>query len=136
MKMLVEVKMKRVQKFAVDVTFDPETAHPLLFLSDDGKQVKRGDVWKILSDNPKRFTSCVFVLGKQSFSSGIFYFEVQVKEKTGWFLGVNRESINRKDLMTLSPQNGYWTIYLTDGIKYRALDDAEVPPEGLFGRFS
>ncbi|TNN28813.1 E3 ubiquitin/ISG15 ligase TRIM25 [Liparis tanakae] len=39
MKTLVaEAEMKRVQKFAVDVTLDPKTAHPDLILSDDGKQ--------------------------------------------------------------------------------------------------
>ncbi|TNN24380.1 Pyrin [Liparis tanakae] len=37
-KTLVEVEMKRVQKFAVDVTLDPETAHHDLILSDDRKQ--------------------------------------------------------------------------------------------------
>ncbi|XP_056266721.1 zinc finger protein RFP-like, partial [Pseudoliparis swirei] len=44
MKTLVEVEMKRVQKFAVDVTLDPETAHHQLILSDDGKQVKPAQV--------------------------------------------------------------------------------------------
>ncbi|XP_056264424.1 E3 ubiquitin-protein ligase TRIM39-like [Pseudoliparis swirei] len=112
MKTLVEVEMKRFQKFAVDVTLDPETAHPRLFLSDDGKQVKRGDVRKNLPDNPQRFTSCFYVLGKQSFSSGRFYFEVLVKGKTSWTLGVTRESVNRKEYITLSPQNGFWTIEL------------------------
>ncbi|XP_056264398.1 E3 ubiquitin-protein ligase TRIM39-like [Pseudoliparis swirei] len=126
MKMLVEVEMKRFQKFAVDVTLDPETAHPQLFLSDDGKQVKRGDVRKNLPDNPERFTSCFYVLGKQSFSSGRFYFEVQVKGKTVWTLGVTRESVNRKGYITLSPQKGFWTIELMNGNGCYALDDPPV----------
>ncbi|TNN22464.1 Pyrin [Liparis tanakae] len=109
MKKLVGVEMKRFQEFAVDVTLDPETAHPQLFLSDDGKQVKL-DVMKNLPNNPERFTSCLYVLGKQSFSSGRFYFEVQVKGKTDWTLGVTRESVNRKGDIRLSPQNGVWTV--------------------------
>ncbi|XP_034391650.1 E3 ubiquitin-protein ligase TRIM21-like isoform X3 [Cyclopterus lumpus] len=126
MKTLVaEVKMKRVQKFAVDVTLDPKTAHPQLILSADGKQVKLGDVKKNLPNNPQRF-SHVFVLAKQSFSSGRFYFEVQVKEKTNWFLGVTRESINRKGLITPRPQNGNWTICLTNRNEYQALDYSPV----------
>uniref|UniRef100_A0AAQ4QMQ1 B30.2/SPRY domain-containing protein n=1 Tax=Gasterosteus aculeatus aculeatus TaxID=481459 RepID=A0AAQ4QMQ1_GASAC len=121
MKKLLEVELKRVQQSAVDVTFDPDTAHPQLILSDDGKQVKHGVEKKNLPDNPERFNQCVVVLGKQSFSSGRFYYEVQVKGKTEWRLGVVRESINRKGNISASPQNGYWTICLRNENKYSAL---------------
>ncbi|XP_076584775.1 E3 ubiquitin-protein ligase TRIM21-like isoform X1 [Chaetodon auriga] len=126
MKKLIEAELKRVQQYAVDVTLDPDTAHPELILSDDGKQVNHGDVRKALPDNPERFSSCVSVLGKQSFSSGRFYFEVQVKGKTEWDFGVATESIKRKGLITLSPEEGYWTIWLRNGNEYRALDDLVV----------
>uniref|UniRef100_A0A3B5QA72 B30.2/SPRY domain-containing protein n=1 Tax=Xiphophorus maculatus TaxID=8083 RepID=A0A3B5QA72_XIPMA len=115
------LEMKRVQQFAVDVTLDPDTAHPNLILSDDGKQVKHGDVKKKLPDNPERFSKCVNVLGQQSFSSGRFYFEVQVKGKTKWDLGVARESIKRKEFKPLSPQKGYWTVILRNGNEYSAV---------------
>uniref|UniRef100_A0A3Q3F0Q7 Uncharacterized protein n=1 Tax=Labrus bergylta TaxID=56723 RepID=A0A3Q3F0Q7_9LABR len=128
MKKLVQAELKRVQQYAVDVTLDPDTAQPNLILSEDGKQVHLGDVTKNLPDNPERFSLCVSVLGKQSFSSGRFYFEVQVKGKTGWDLGVVRESINRKGEITLSPDEGLWSIWLRNGNEYEALDD---PPEGL-----
>ncbi|XP_032364988.1 E3 ubiquitin-protein ligase TRIM21-like [Etheostoma spectabile] len=121
MKKLLEAELKRVQQYAVDVTLDPDTAHPNLILSDDEKQVNHSDVMKNLPDNPERFSYCVFLLAKQSFSSGRFYFEVQVKGKTGWNLGVARESIDRKGDITLSPQNGYWTIWLRSGNEYKAL---------------
>uniref|UniRef100_A0A3Q3ENZ7 RING-type domain-containing protein n=1 Tax=Labrus bergylta TaxID=56723 RepID=A0A3Q3ENZ7_9LABR len=127
MKKLVQAELKRVQQYAVDVTLDPDTAQPNLILSEDGKQVHLGDVTKNLPDNPERFSLCVSVLGKQSFSSGRFYFEVQVKGKTGWDLGVVRESINRKGEITLSPDEGLWSIWLRNGNEYEALDD----PPGL-----
>ncbi|XP_023191107.1 E3 ubiquitin-protein ligase TRIM21-like [Xiphophorus maculatus] len=114
------LEMKRIQQFAVDVTLDPDTAHPNLILSDDGKQVKHGDVKKKLPDNPERFSHCVSVLGQQSFSSGRFYFEVQVKGKTDWTLGVVRESVDRKGKINLSPQNGFWTFWLRNGYEYLA----------------
>ncbi|XP_067441790.1 E3 ubiquitin-protein ligase TRIM21-like [Thunnus thynnus] len=125
-KLLGEVELKRIQQYAVDVTLDPDTANPDLILSDDGKQVNHGDVKKNLPDNPKRFTRYVNVLGKQSFSSGRFYFEVQVKGKTDWTLGVARESINRKGEFSLCPQNGYWTILLRNGNEYEACNDLSV----------
>ncbi|XP_028419590.1 E3 ubiquitin-protein ligase TRIM21-like [Perca flavescens] len=128
MKKLLEAELKRVQQYAVDVTLDPDTAHPALILSDDGKQVYPGGGKKNLQDNPERFSLNRFVLGKQSFSSGRFYFEVQVKGKTKWDLGVARESINRKASIPLNPQYGNWTIWLRNGCEYKALD---VPPVRL-----
>ncbi|XP_039668656.1 E3 ubiquitin-protein ligase TRIM21-like isoform X5 [Perca fluviatilis] len=124
-KLLIMSELKRVQQYAVDVTLDPDTAHPKLILSDDGKQVNHGDVRKNLPDYAERFSNSVCVLGKQSLSSGRFYFEVQVKGKTKWTLGVARESINRKEDIKLSPENGYWTIWLSNGNKYEA---NAVPP--------
>ncbi|XP_067441795.1 E3 ubiquitin-protein ligase TRIM39-like [Thunnus thynnus] len=126
MKKLFEAELKRVQQYAVDVTLDPDTAHPHLILSDDGKQVNHSDVKKNLPDNPERFSDCVCVLGKQSFSSGRFYFEVQVKEKTDWDLGVARESINRKGQITARPQDGYWTIVMRNGNEYEACNYPSV----------
>uniref|UniRef100_A0A8B9JR90 Bloodthirsty-related gene family, member 2 n=1 Tax=Astyanax mexicanus TaxID=7994 RepID=A0A8B9JR90_ASTMX len=103
-----------------DVTLDPDTAHPNLVLSDDGKQVRCGDKKQNLPDNPERFNKCVNVLGKKGFSSGRFYYEVQVSRKTEWTLGVARESINRKGQIKLNPQNGFWTVALRNGNEYYA----------------
>ncbi|CAL8262823.1 unnamed protein product [Boreogadus saida] len=96
MKKLPDAELRRVQQYEVDVTLDPDTAAPWLILSEDGKQVHHGGLVKKLPDNPKRFTGYTCVLTRQSFSSGRFYFEVQVKDKTAWCLGVARESIDRK----------------------------------------
>ncbi|XP_051793953.1 E3 ubiquitin-protein ligase TRIM21-like isoform X1 [Acanthochromis polyacanthus] len=120
-----KIKLKLIKKFAVDVTLDPDTARNDLILSDDGKQVSHGDVKKNLPNNPERFTWWTNVLGKQSFSSSRFYFEVQVKEKAGWWVGVARDSVNRKGRGSLSPQCGFWKIGLMDQV-YRASADPYV----------
>ncbi|CAI5657757.1 E3 ubiquitin-protein ligase TRIM21-like [Oreochromis niloticus] len=126
-KKLFEAELKRVQQYAVDVTLDPDTAYPSLILSNDGKQVYDSDVKKKLPDNPERFSRGACVLGKQSFSSGRFYFEVQVKGNTEWDLGVARESINRKGSITLRPQNGVWAMWLRNENEYAALAGPRVP---------
>ncbi len=112
----------------MDVTLDPDTAHPNLILSDDEKQVRCGDITQKLPDTPERFDPCACVLGKEGFSSGRCYFEVQVKGKTGWDLGVARESINRKGVITASPSDGYWTVILRNGDEYKA---GASPPVSL-----
>ncbi|XP_063752172.1 E3 ubiquitin-protein ligase TRIM39-like [Eleginops maclovinus] len=126
MRKVLKAELERVQQYAVDVTLDPRTANPWLVLSEDGKQVRLGEVYKDLPDIPERFSFYASVLGKQSFTSGRFYYEVQVSGKTKWDLGVTRESIDRKRQITMSPQNGYWTVSLRNESDYKALDDERV----------
>ncbi|XP_047433497.1 E3 ubiquitin-protein ligase TRIM21-like [Mugil cephalus] len=121
MNQLFEAELRKVQRFEVDVTLDPDTANPALILSEDGKAVSHGDTQGDLPENPERFSYYAYVLGRQSFSSGRFYFEVQVKGKTRWSLGVARESISRKGLIALRPQKGCWMLSLRNDSEYKAL---------------
>ncbi|XP_059182388.1 zinc-binding protein A33-like [Centropristis striata] len=126
MEKLQEGELKSVQQSATDVTLDPDTAHPKLVLSDDGKQVHYSDVWNEVPDNPKRFDSVLFVLGKQSFCCGRFYYDVEVKGKTFWVLGVIQESVNRKGEIQLNPENGLWALFHRHGDQYFALTNPSV----------
>ncbi|XP_051719271.1 E3 ubiquitin-protein ligase TRIM39-like isoform X2 [Ctenopharyngodon idella] len=123
---LSKTVLKRMQRYAVDVTLDPDTAHPILILSAYGKKVTYGDIERKLKDNPKRFDYCSCVLAKEGFSSGRFYFEVQVKGKPKWDLGVARESINRKGIITAIPEDGYWIISLRNENQYEACGHTSV----------
>ncbi|XP_073709152.1 E3 ubiquitin-protein ligase TRIM21-like [Garra rufa] len=120
---LKQTVLKKIQQYAVHVTLDPDTAHPYLIVSSNGKQVRRGDTEQKVPDDPKRFNFSPCVLGRVGFSSRRFYFEVQVSGRTAWTLGVVRESINRKGRITPKPCNGYWTVWLKNGDEYSARND-------------
>ncbi|KAL7880817.1 hypothetical protein SRHO_G00030710 [Serrasalmus rhombeus] len=122
-----EIELNRIQQYAVDVTLDPDSAHPQLILSDDGKQVRDGDKRQNLPDKPERFVRCACVLGKEGFSSGRFYYEVHVRDKTEWDLGVTTESSDRKETITMSPEDGYWRLLLRNETEYTAADFPSVP---------
>ncbi|KAK6329429.1 hypothetical protein J4Q44_G00014070 [Coregonus suidteri] len=130
---LCDVELKTIQQWSVDVTLDPDTAHPFLILSMDRKQVRFGGTWQKLHDkinklyHPERFVNNLSVLGKEGFSSGRFYYEVQVKGKAEWLLGVARESINRKDAINMSPVDGFWSVYMRGENIYEAYASPPVP---------
>ncbi|XP_036373289.1 E3 ubiquitin-protein ligase TRIM39-like [Megalops cyprinoides] len=111
-------KVKRVQEYAVDVTLDPSTAHPRLILSEDRKQVRCGDRHQPVPDTPDRFDRVVCVLARQGFTTGRYYWEVEVGGKTDWDLGVASQSVNRKGKITVSPAHGYWFLSLRDRNDY------------------
>uniref|UniRef100_A0A4W5QS27 B30.2/SPRY domain-containing protein n=1 Tax=Hucho hucho TaxID=62062 RepID=A0A4W5QS27_9TELE len=113
-----------IRRHEVDVSLDPDTAHCTLILSEDGKQVRHGELNPDLLDNWKRFKYLFGVLGKEGFS-GKFYYEVKVEGKTEWTLGVVRKSIYTYVWFRPHLKKGCWTVELEDG-KYTAHADSSV----------
>ncbi|XP_053356375.1 E3 ubiquitin-protein ligase TRIM68-like isoform X1 [Clarias gariepinus] len=126
-KRLPEIELKILQQYAVEVNLDPDTANAKLILSNNRKQVKYSNKGQHVPDNPNRFKRCVNVLGKEGFSSGRCYYDVQVRGKTAWDLGLARESINRKGEITFSPKNGYWIVMLRNKTEYKACESTLIP---------
>ncbi|XP_065131544.1 nuclear factor 7, brain-like [Paramisgurnus dabryanus] len=118
----VSRELRSIQRYAVDVTFDPDTAYHELMLSDDRKKVWNAGIHQKVPENPECFDYCSCVLGKEGFSSQNFYYEVDVRGKTEWDLGVVTESANRKGEIGLNPENGYWTVWLRKTDEYAAND--------------
>ncbi|XP_054877532.1 E3 ubiquitin/ISG15 ligase TRIM25 isoform X2 [Poeciliopsis prolifica] len=70
-----------------ELTFDPETAHPNLILSEDLKTVTFSTVKRSYASSPRRFTNFYQVLSAQSFSEGEHCWEVEL-EGSPWIIGM------------------------------------------------
>ncbi|XP_065271517.1 zinc finger protein RFP-like [Emys orbicularis] len=110
----------------VNVTLDPDTAHPNLVLSEDGKSVTRGDTRQRLPNNPERFDSRACVLGCEGFTSGRHCWEVEVGDGGCWAVGVARESGGRKGRISRSPEGGIWAVEQCRG-QFQALTSPVTP---------
>ncbi|TWW63498.1 E3 ubiquitin-protein ligase TRIM39-like isoform X1 [Takifugu flavidus] len=119
---LAATELQRVSRFAVDVKFDPVTAHRCLIVSKGGKEVKDGgEDNRKKDDDLERFDQFGSVLGVNCLTSGKSYWEVEVSNKSGWDLGVARGNASRKGHLVLNPENGYWATVHYEGEKYAAL---------------
>uniref|UniRef100_A0A096NLH1 RING-type E3 ubiquitin transferase n=1 Tax=Papio anubis TaxID=9555 RepID=A0A096NLH1_PAPAN len=106
-----------------DVILDPKTANPILLVSEDQRSVQRAKEPQDLPDNPERFDWHYCVLGCESFMSGRHYWEVEVGDRKEWHIGVCSKNVQRKGWVKMTPENGFWTMGLTDGKKYRTLTE-------------
>ncbi|XP_072291270.1 zinc-binding protein A33-like [Eucyclogobius newberryi] len=111
-------KMATIVKSA-PITFDPNTAQSNLCFSDELTSVRYGGK-RSVPDNPERCVNRVCVLGTPGFSSGRHTWTVDVGWGRDWYVGVARESIQRKTTGFLEPAEGFWVIGRTDGDSYWA----------------
>lgn len=99
------------------LTFDPETAHPLLTITagdtkvcfEEEKQVEE------MEKSPKCFHYYYSLMGREIFTHGRHYWEVEVQGKTAWRVGVAREDVPRGEMDLSTEANGFWTLTLKNG---------------------
>ncbi|XP_069093389.1 butyrophilin subfamily 1 member A1-like [Pleurodeles waltl] len=124
--LLEELDWRRARSYAAEVTLDPDTAHPWLVISEEGKSVKHGDILQNLPDIPERFDFSGSILGTPRLTSGRHYWEVEVGDKSGWSMGVYDDSVSRKGKLTVKPEGGYWLVQIKDGA-YDAITEPLTP---------
>ncbi|KAM4845269.1 tripartite motif-containing protein 6 [Thomomys bottae] len=124
-----------VQSYWVDVTLNPHTANLNLLLSKNRRQVRFVGVKLSEPSCLEEHHDCS-VLGSQLFSSGKYYWEVDVSKKSAWILGVCSNSAeptffgqythNLNPCPRYQPQSGYWVIGLQHKHEYRAYEDSSA----------
>ncbi|XP_059410924.1 NLR family CARD domain-containing protein 3-like [Carassius carassius] len=104
-----------LQKYACDLTLDPNTAHTQLILSKDYKKTKCVKDHQPYPDNPERFERFEQVLCQQSLTER-HYWEVKLR---GWgHIAVAYKGINRKEGSDcrFGLNDKSWNLYCCDKI--------------------
>ncbi|XP_018595395.1 E3 ubiquitin-protein ligase TRIM38-like [Scleropages formosus] len=112
-----------ILKAHAEVTLDPKTANPYLIMRDDRKSVKMDTIIESREKHRDGFhrahhqyNGWCCILGTEGFTTGRHYWEVDVKGKRDWRIGVVKESAPRNGYVSLNTQSGYWTLRLQLGI--------------------
>lgn len=126
----VPIMKEMLKRFQVAVSLAEDTAHPKLVFSQEGRYVRNGtpaSSWPVFSSawnyftarrNPQQTTHSVTrfqhlpsVLGKNIFTSGKHYWEVENQSSLVIAVGVCREDIlGIVDYSEISPDVGIWAI--------------------------
>ncbi|XP_008561950.1 PREDICTED: E3 ubiquitin-protein ligase TRIM22-like, partial [Galeopterus variegatus] len=136
-----------VQSYWVDVMLNPVNAISNVVISADQRQVMVVHACTFKNSNPHDF-SAFGVFGCQYFSSGKYYWEVDVSGKIAWMLGVHSKisspnkrascgfvydpDANHQNVYSrYRPQYGYWVIGLRNKVEYNAFEDCS-PSDARF----
>ncbi|KAK2506815.1 hypothetical protein MC885_011434 [Smutsia gigantea] len=126
----IPVMKEMLKKFQVAVNLSENTAHPKLLLSQEGRYVKNASSagswplfssawsyfagWKSPQKNTcfvERFQHLPCVLGKNVFTSGKHYWEVENRDSLEIAVGVCREDVmGIMDHSQMSPEGGIWVL--------------------------
>ncbi|ELW66859.1 Butyrophilin-like protein 3 [Tupaia chinensis] len=120
-----KLKWREARKHAVEVTLDPDTAHPQFHISNLRAMCYR-NVPQDVPQTEKRFTrKCV--VATQAFQTGKHYWEVDVGCNEYWYLGVCWDDVDRRGkYVTLSPSNGYWVLGLRADQNYFTINPSII----------
>nr|KAF6325922.1 hypothetical protein mMyoMyo1_019735 [Myotis myotis] len=135
-------ELAEAQSYWVDLMLNPLNTLSDIIISEDRRQVTVGNYFMFWNVYPCDF-SALDVLGSQNFSSGKYYWEVDVSKKIAWILGVysKTSNLNRKktsgfvfnpDVNYLNaysrfrPENGYWVVGLQNESEYNAFEDSST----------
>lgn len=109
-----------ITKSTADVILDPNTANPDLLVSEDGKKLRAKeytglDYWHGYQWKRSKFDGWTCVQAKEGYGTGRHYWEVDVRKKREWRVGVVKESAPRNGYVTMNTKTGYWNLRLQLG---------------------
>lgn len=125
----VKKLLPRMWEFMRNITFNENTAHRNLMISRDLTSVQYTPTRSSVHDNSDRFENIFNVVSNESFSSGKHYWEVNVRNKSEWNIGVTYPSINRKSKSKesiLGKNKNSWSLRMVDKEYYAFHADESI----------
>ncbi|KAG9464302.1 hypothetical protein GDO78_020162 [Eleutherodactylus coqui] len=123
-----------------DILLDIDTANNEIIISEDLRSASYTATSQNRPDGPKRFTSRQ-VFSSRSFSSGRYYWEVDVSQAEKWLIGVAGESLERKCVGNesfIGYNNKSWALLVIDSfgarhnnVFQRLVSDSPVEAVGI-----
>ncbi|XP_068520277.1 butyrophilin subfamily 1 member A1-like isoform X2 [Anas acuta] len=114
----------------VKVTLDPDTAHPILVVSQDNSSVRRETERQQVPDTPERFDYWCCALGREEFREGRHCWQVEMdgewNKYSWWGVGVARASVERKKWIDKNPETGIWAVEYYEG-QLKSLTSPRTP---------
>ncbi|NWW85399.1 BT3A1 protein, partial [Rhynochetos jubatus] len=108
-----------------EMTWDLKTANAVLHLAEDLSLTCRGSHKQDLPSNPERFKVHPCVLGSRGFTWGWHCWEVEIRGRGTWAIGVAKGSVPREKHFPLKPESGVWALWHSgDGCKALTSPDA------------
>ncbi|XP_060785414.1 butyrophilin subfamily 3 member A1-like [Neoarius graeffei] len=119
-----KAEWKTLTRSPAKVILDPNTANPTLKLSADGHSVRtkthkefhaEKSYYDYYRKSKHKYDGWMCVQAQEGYSTGKHYWEVDVKGKYDWRIGVVKESAQRNGFAKLNTTTGYWTLRLQLG---------------------
>ncbi|XP_029944254.1 probable E3 ubiquitin-protein ligase TRIML1 [Salarias fasciatus] len=118
LKTLTGMELTRMRQYKEAVNFDPSTAGIHLAVTDYDTRLKRFSIARSPTCPGSNRFQLSMVFGKEGFTSGRHYWEVQVGLWSTWDVGVAKESVPRTQNV-ITKKNGFFTIGKRGG-EYKA----------------
>uniref|UniRef100_H2ZVD3 Uncharacterized protein n=1 Tax=Latimeria chalumnae TaxID=7897 RepID=H2ZVD3_LATCH len=106
----IPIRVKLVTTCRIRSTINPNRTHLNLIVSDQKTHVQWSNKWQKVHDNQEKFIWHSVALISEGFTSGKYYWEIEVGEHSCWCLGVVRGSAVRKKYIEASPANGFYCL--------------------------
>ncbi|KAL8176309.1 UNVERIFIED_CONTAM: hypothetical protein K2H54_030689 [Gekko kuhli] len=109
-----ELDFRKAQSYLVRVHLDPSCKHPELAVSADFSEVQ----YKPTSSEAATTAGALIAVAKEGFGGGRQYWQVWVRDKMEWELGVLTEATRdmlEKQKFEAPQEEGYWSLRMLNG---------------------